>query len=147
MIKEFIKKFTKEEFLNFNKIIKISQEYYLVTEEIKELSKRTGRQPLFIGRFLGKEGKIFKPSLWLLQKVSEKSDKKVSLYKDSEWKYICEKDVKVVDGQWSVVDSENVEKDVLVVNVFGECLGYGILKNKILKNVFDIGDFLRREKH
>lgn len=79
--------------------------------------------------------------------MAEKSDKKVVLYKDSEWKFICGRDVKVVGSQWSVVGGEDVEKDALVVNMFGECLGYGILKNNIVKNVFDIGDFLRREKH
>lgn len=137
MLKEFIKRFTEEEFSDFDKIIKISQEYYLVAEELRELSKKTGRQPLFIGRFLGKEGKMFKPSLWLLQELVRKSDKRIILFKDSEWKYICKKDVKT---------NEKIEGDVLVVNLFGECIGNGTLKNSMLKNVFDIGDFLRRER-
>ena len=143
MLKEFIKKFTEEEFVDYTRSVKISQEYYLPEQEIKELSKRTGRQPLFIGKFLGKEGKIFRPSLWLLQELSKKSDKKITLNKDEEWKFICGREV---NGQWSVVCGVDEEKDVLVVNSFGECLGYGILKNKKIKNVFDIGDFLRRER-
>lgn len=137
MIKEFIRRFTEEEIIKYEKTIKVSQEYYLVNEKLKEMSRKIGRQPVFIGKFLGKEKKEFKPSISLLQDIAEKTEKKVIIDDKMEWLFICGRKIRA---------EEKINGDVMVLNKFKECIGYGISDGNSIKNIFDVGDLLRREK-
>lgn len=137
MLKEFISLFTEE--FPRGKIWKKEHKFFLVKEE-------PYYKPQYTGIYLGKIKKIFYPSLWLLQWLKERTDKKVVVDKKGEWMFICGKDV----FKKSLNKKFKVEKNdyVLVLNKYNECLGYGIFQDKkiIVKNLFDIGDFLRRER-
>lgn len=80
------------------------------------------------------------------------ANNKVVLDRKSAWLFICGRDV-FRKGITNVRGSKCKDDFTLVLNEFGECLGFGIitaLQEDItdpiaIKNVLDIGDFLRRE--
>jgi ribosome biogenesis protein Nip4 len=79
---------------------------------------------------------------------------KVIVNKKTAWLFICGRDV-FRTGILAVRGSRKKGDPVLVLNEFDECLGFGRLvcnlvgatkKDEIaIKNVSDVGDFLRRE--
>jgi len=141
MLKEFIKKFTDKEIVDFKLVKKLRTDYFILSAELIKASQKITRPFLYGGIYLGKEKKQFVPSLYLLQKLAEVSDKKVWLDEKNEWLFICKKDAKL-----QKVSKAKENEFVLVLNKNNECLGYGILGKERVKNLFDIGDFLRREK-
>ena len=61
--------------------------------------------------------------------------------------FICRRDVFAK----SIVKSEDASDFVLIMNEYGECLGFGQVidlssKKVAIKRMYDVGDFLRREK-
>ena len=149
MLKQFIKQFSKEEIVK--DFVKIERSYFSVNEQIKQTISLIQTKPAFAGIPLGTESSIFKPSLFLLQKICKLSDKKIIVDKKGEWMFICGKDI---FGKSITKFAENLKQGelVLVENQHGECLGYGKIiaelnnKGNVLENIFDIGDFLRRER-
>ncbi len=141
--------------LGFNEelIVQQSGRYYLLNETILPLVKDTF---FFAGEFLGKvkDGRFF-PSFILLSKLAEKgSANRVVVDKKTGWLFICGRDV-FKKGVLKTYGSVNRKSFVLVVNEFGDCLGFGRIasdfdqagKNEVVvQNVSDVGDFLRRER-
>ena len=150
MLKEFVRQFTNEDIIG--DFVKINREYFSVPANLEKISLSIKTRPEFAGIPLGREkGKIFAPSLYLLQKLIAISGKKIQVDNKGEWMFICGKDV---FGK-SVTKSSNEQKTddlVLVENQYCECLGYGKIvaeltqKGVVVKNIFDIGDFLRRQR-
>lgn len=143
MLKEFIKQFTSEEIVG--DFTKVNNEYFVINESLKQIISQIKTKPLCAGIPLGREkGRIFVSSLYLLQKLGEVSNKKIIVDKKGEWMFICGKNI----FSKSIKNcTGNVGDLVLVENAFGECLGYGKLTaEKSVQHVFDIGDFLRRER-
>lgn len=63
----------------------------------------------------------------------------------AEWLFLCGRDI-FKDG---IVKKSLTIGNALVLNEKGECIGYGKIKSdrsQIIKNIFDLGDFLRRER-
>lgn len=137
-INSFIAGFTGQRFGT----VKIKNSYFLADQDISGFAKQN---PLAVGYFLGEETKNnFRPSLNLLSLLAKQSNKRVIVNEKAEWLFICGRDV-FEDSvtQWSAKSGL-----VLVQNSYNENLGLGIIKQqgnkKIIKNIRDIGDFLRR---
>lgn len=150
-MKEFIRQFTDKNIVDLNSVMQLRSDFFLVSEGLKELLSKTKHIPSFIGVPLGKKKKIFVPSTYLLSKIADATENKVVVNKQGAWLYICGRHLY---GR-SVVSFNKVQKvgdSVLVMNEFNECLGYGKVinpldsKKVVVQNLFDIGDFVRRER-
>jgi ribosome biogenesis protein Nip4 len=108
----------------------------------------------YAGSYLGiTKGKKFFPSFILLRMVAENKANKVVVGSKAAWLFICGRDI-FKQGIVKVEGSKQKSAHTLVLNQHGECLGFGrILRDLgeekgevVLRNISDIGDFLRREK-
>jgi ribosome biogenesis protein Nip4 len=152
ILREFVSRFGASISLNKNLLAKKENRYFLLNEKLKKL---VGKNFFYAGVYLGKvkNGKFF-PSFNLLSMMAEKRANKIFVDKRSEWLFICGRDI-FKQGIIRVIGSKRKGDYALILNDYGECLGFGkILRNldKIvegvaIKNISDLGDFLRREKH
>lgn len=149
-----------EEFANkFGSNISFANEYtinrderlFLIDKKLKKYPKGFFYAGLYLGKI--KNGKII-PSLVFLSILSRNEANKVFLNNQASWQFICGKDI-FFKGLLSYKGAIIKGDLSLVLNSHNDCLGYGKVvsnidrkeKNQIfLKNLLDIGDFLRREK-
>jgi ribosome biogenesis protein Nip4 len=125
--------------------------YFLLSKNLKVIASRNF---FYAGRYLGKvkEGKFF-PSFNLLAILAEAEANKVVVDEKAAWLFICARDI-FGGGIVSVQGSRQRGAFTLVLNEFGECLGFGRLDRDlgskdtsvVVKNISDVGDFLRRER-
>lgn len=140
---DFLKLFTNNPTFGF---VKRGKEYFFKNDSLHSFLVERSIVPFSESLLLGKEGKFFEPSLFLLELLSKETNNKVFINSQAEWLFLCGRDV----------FPESVEKNhskkflFLVQNSKDENLGLGIktkFKGKsIIKNLKDRGDFLRREK-
>jgi ribosome biogenesis protein Nip4 len=132
-------------------ILEKSQRYYLLNPRLKKV----GQEDFFYaGLYLGKVGKNggFFPSFNLLNMLVDVAANKIVVDQKAAWLFICGRDV-FRTGILKVMGSKRKGDAALVLNEFGECLGFGTIMDSLnesdskvaVKNVLDIGDFLRRE--
>jgi ribosome biogenesis protein Nip4 len=126
--------------------------YFLLN---KALLSVTRKDFYYAGMYLGKvkNGKFF-PSFNLLTMLAEGKANKIVVEKKAAWLFICGRDV-FRTGILTVYGSRRKGDHALVLNEFGECLGFGRIVRSLVgaaekgevavKNISDIGDFLRRE--
>jgi ribosome biogenesis protein Nip4 len=78
---------------------------------------------------------------------------KIVVDKKAAWLFICGRDI-FRKGIVAVHGSRRKGDHALVLNEFGECLGFGKIASSLevaektevaVKNISDVGDFLRRE--
>jgi ribosome biogenesis protein Nip4 len=130
--------------------VKKGGHYFLLNETLHELIRKDF---YYAGTYLGKvkNGKFF-PSFNLLAMLAESEANKIVVDRKVAWLFICGRDV-FQRGVVAVHGSRRKGDYTLVVNEFGECLGFGkITRNLdaektqvVVKNISDVGDFLRRE--
>jgi len=109
----------------------------------------------YAGEYLGAvKGASFFPSFLLLAKIAQTKAKKVIVDKKTAWLFICGRDI----FRQGIIKANNLKKGdhTLVINEKNECLGFGKImvnlrgvpdsKEVAVKNILDLGDFLRREK-
>jgi ribosome biogenesis protein Nip4 len=150
-IDDFVSLFGTGISLDETLIVKKDSRYFLLDQNLKQLASKDF---LYAGTYVGKvkDGRFF-PSVSLLELIARKEANKVTVDKKTEWLFICGRDI-FGQGIVKVVGSGKKEDYTLVLNLYGECLGFGkILCNLngkrqgvVIKNILDIGDFLRREK-
>ncbi|MFP4656885.1 MAG: hypothetical protein ACLFNK_04900 [Candidatus Woesearchaeota archaeon] len=118
-------------------------ERFNVDAETKRMISSIKSDAMFAGNPLGRNtGKGFIPSLWSIDMAAQ-SDmaKKITLDKRSAWLFLCGRDIFA-----SSLEDERPEKDyVFPMNEQGENLGIGFFDGKMIINLMDKGDFLRRE--
>ena len=94
---------------------------------------------------LGQEKNFFEPSLFLLELLSKQSKNKVFINSEAEWFFLCGRNV----FPENIVKNASKEKIFLVQSERDENLGLGMLTKdkgrRVIKNLKDRGDFLRRE--
>ncbi|MGQ9624509.1 MAG: hypothetical protein ACUVT9_03965 [Candidatus Bathycorpusculaceae bacterium] len=132
-------------------MVKKRNKYFLLDEKLQKFIMNGF---FYVGIYLGKieNGKFF-PSVNLLNMIVEKAANKVTVDKKTEWLFVCGRDI-FRQGIIRVNGSKKKGDYTLVLNVYGECLGFGQIKRSLdeegvgvyVKNMFDIGDFLRRER-
>lgn len=124
---------------------------FLLNENLKE---NAPKDFFYAGTYLGKikEGSLI-PSFNLLEMIVQENANKVFVDKRTEWLFICGRDI-FKRGVTRRMGQTRKDGLVLVMNSYGECLGYGRMtdapdrekSNVIIENCLDIGDFLRRER-
>jgi len=149
-MKDFIGQFSASISLDESLIVKKENRYFLLNEKLKKLVTKDFFYP---GTYLGKikNGKYF-PSFNMLRMIAEKKANKVIVDKKTEWLFICGRDV-FKQGIIKVMGSKRKGDYTLILNQHGECLGFGKILRSLdegkegvaVKNISDIGDFLRRE--
>jgi ribosome biogenesis protein Nip4 len=137
--------------LNEKLVVKKGNRYFLLNEKLKNL---IGKDFFYAGIYLGKakNGKFF-PSFNLLSMIAQEKANKIFVDKRSEWLFICGRDI-FKRGITKVMGSKRKGDYTLILNQYGECLGFGrivgnldeIVDGVAVKNISDLGDFLRREK-
>ena len=126
-----------------------NQRFYLLSPLLKKVQGNFYYAGLYLGKV--KNG-VFFPSFNLLDLILPVAANKVVVDRKTAWLFICGRDV-FGSGVDKVMGSKRKGDATLVLNEFGECLGFGRLTGDLgaaervaVKNVLDVGDFLRREK-
>jgi ribosome biogenesis protein Nip4 len=150
-INDFVTRFGTKISLDETFIVKRQGRYFLLNENLKRLASKDF---FYAGTYLGKvkDGRFF-PSFNLLDIIAQKKANRVIVDKKTEWLFICGRDI-FKQGITKATGSTKKNGYTLVLNLYGECLGYGrILCNlnrkregPVINNSLDIGDFLRRER-
>ena len=106
-------------------------------------------EQVYTGTYLGQNRQRFEPSSILLQMLAKEPDThKVYVDRGTAWLFVVGKDI----FDENILDrSVGVRLGGYCLVMFGEnCIGYGryetSLNRKVVKNIFDLGDFLRREQ-
>jgi ribosome biogenesis protein Nip4 len=149
-INDFISRFNSSASLDEHFIAKKDIRYFLLNENLKRLALRNF---FYAGTYLGKikNGKFF-PSFSLLRIISQRRANKVIVDDKTAWLFICGRDI-FKQGIVKTVGSKRKGDYALILNEHGECLGFGRMLRDLdeekgdvaIKNISDIGDFLRRE--
>jgi ribosome biogenesis protein Nip4 len=137
--------------LNPDFVVEKAGRYFLLNEA---LLKFTRKNFYYAGIYLGKvkNGKFF-PSFNLLAMLAMGKANKIVVEKKAAWLFICGRDI-LRKAIVAVHGSYRKGNHLLVLNEFGECLGFGRIVHSfegaaesevIVKNISDVGDFLRRE--
>ena len=146
----FASRFGSRVAFNSEMVIEKSQRYYLLNPRLKKLLQS---DYYYAGLYLGKvKNGMFFPSFNLLNMLVGAAANKIVVDQKAAWLFICGRDVFRV-GIVKVMGSKRKGDATLVLNEFGECLGFGKILEDItgfegriaVKNVLDVGDFLRRE--
>ena len=150
-INDFISRFNSNIGLDERFIAKKENRYFLLNENLKRLALRNF---FYAGTYLGKikNGRFF-PSFSLLRIISERRANKVIVDDKTAWLFICGRDV-FKKGILKAAGSKKKDDYTLILDKYGECLGFGRILSNLseekddvaIKNISDIGDFLRREK-
>jgi len=149
-LKDFVRQFDANISLDESLIVRKENRYFLLNEKLEKL---VTKDFFYAGTYLGKikHGKFF-PSFSLLRMIAEKKANKIIVDKKTEWLFICGRDI-FKQGIIKVMGSKRKGDYVLILNQHGECLGFGKILRSLdeekegvaVKNISDIGDFLRRE--
>lgn len=150
-IKDFTRQFGASISLDESFAVRKENRYFLIDEKLKRLFMKDF---FYAGTYLGKtkNGKFF-PSFNLLSMIAEKKANKTIVDKKTAWLFICGRDI-FKQGIMKVIGSKRKGDYTLILNKHGECLGFGRILHNLdekrgkaaIKNILDIGDFLRREK-
>jgi ribosome biogenesis protein Nip4 len=136
--------------LNPQFIVEKAQRFYLLNPALQKTVKDNF---YYAGLYLGKvKNGVFFPSFTFLNMLVPVAANKVVLERKAAWLFICGRDV-FRKGIAEAVGALHRGDYSLVMNEHGECLGYGVVTagledaegNVVVKNVLDVGDFLRRE--
>jgi ribosome biogenesis protein Nip4 len=133
--------------LTEEKVMRMNNQYFLLNEEMRS-SILDKNLLVYAGKYLGKDQRHFVPSSILLEKLGkESSTKKVYVEQDAGWLFVCGKDIfeeNIID-----VTGKLTLGQYYLVMMKDTCLGYGRYETsanrRVIHNLFDIGDFLRRE--
>ncbi len=147
----FASKFGAQVVLNPEFLLEKSGRFYLLNPTLRKVTRGDF---YYAGLYLGKtkEGKFF-PSFNFLNMLANVAANKVFPKRKAAWLFVCGRDL-FSRGIAEVQGSRRKGDFTLVVNEFGECLGFGMITGSFeksdgevaVKNVLDVGDFLRREK-
>lgn len=149
-IMDFAFQFGVKVALNADLIVKNGGRYFLLNENLKRLIRKDF---YYAGTYLGKfKSRKFFPSFNLLAMIAKGEGSKIVVDRKAAWLFICGRDI-FRKGILAVHGSRRKGTYTLVLNEFGECLGFGKITRSldaketqvVVKNISDVGDFLRRE--
>jgi ribosome biogenesis protein Nip4 len=152
-INDFINRCGSSINLDEQLIVEKQNRFFLINETLRP---RVQKDFFYAGAYLGKlKDRIFFPSFILLAMMAEEKANKTVVDNKTAWLYICGRDV-FKRGILNMTGSKSRGDYTLVLNKNSECLGFGKIlrniheekdKNKVIvKNISNIGDFLKREK-
>jgi len=151
-IKDFVAQFNASIPLDKSRVVRNRNRYYMLPKKLKQ---QIPKDFFYAGAYLGAvKGSSFFPSFLLLAMIAAHRANKLVVDKKTAWLFICGRDI----FRKGIVTENNLKKGdyTLILNERNECLGFGKImrnlheevdKNNVaVKNILDIGDFLRREK-
>ena len=152
-IVDFANRFNARLSLDIDLTLAKEGRYFLVNESLKPLIRKDF---FYAGAYIGKvKNRIFFPSFILLTMIAEIKANKIVVDDKSAWLFIVGRDV-FKRGILKAAGARRRGAYTLILNRRNECLGFGrILRNLdeaagesavMIKNIADIGDFLRRER-
>lgn len=153
-LKLFLERFAVQIDLNEALIDVVGKKYFLLNDTLKDLAARIPQKYHYAGVLLGEsKNDFFLPSLQLLFMIAEKPVNKIFVNDKTAWLFICGRDI-FKEGITRVEGSPRKGDYTLILNKYGECLGFGLVKQLpqeaekgvVVKNILDLGDFLRREQ-
>ena len=146
----FASRFGSRVAFNPELVFEKNQRYYLLNRTLKnELQVNYYYAGLYLGKV--KSDRFF-PSFNLLNMLVSAAANKIVVDQKAAWLFICGRDI-FRTGIIKVMGSKRNGDATLILNEFGECLGFGKILDDLVesngkvavKNVLDVGDFLRRE--
>jgi ribosome biogenesis protein Nip4 len=149
-VTDFARRLNAKIILNSQFVVEKEGRYYLLKGELRSIA-RNGF--FYAGLYLGKVKKHkFFPSFVLLKMLAETEANRIIVDDKAAWLFICGRDI--FGKRITALHGSRRKGDyTLILNSFGECLGFGRIIEDIdaktevvVKNVSDVGDFLRREK-
>jgi len=150
-ITNFVSRLKAKVALDLDLVFETGGRYFLLNKNLKIIAPRGF---FYAGKYLGKvtDEKFF-PSFNLLAILAETEANKVVVNEKAAWLFICGRDI-FGGGIVSVQGSRREGDFTLVLNEFGECLGFGRIVRDlaakdakvVVQNLLDVGDFLRRER-
>jgi ribosome biogenesis protein Nip4 len=151
-IKDFVAQFNARIPLDESRIVRNRNRYYILPKKLKQQAPKGF---FYAGAYLGAvKGASFFPSFLLLAMIAETKANKLVVDKKTAWLFICGRDI----FKKGILKESNLKRGdyTLIMNEHNECLGFGKmminlraeidLNKTAVKNILDIGDFLRREK-
>lgn len=146
---DFASRFGGKVALNPEFILEKANRFYLLRPVLRKITRGDFyHSGLYLGKI--KNGTFF-PSFNLLNMVTPFANNKVVLDRKAAWLFICGRDV-FRKGIIKFTGCRQRGDYALVMNEFGECLGFGVVTGNFeengkvaVRNLLDIGDFLRRE--
>jgi ribosome biogenesis protein Nip4 len=151
-INDFVAQFNASIPLDESHLVRNRNRYYLLSKKLKQQAPKGF---FYAGAYLGAvKGASFFPSFLLLAMIAETKANKLVVDRKTAWLFICGRDI----FKKGILKADNLKKGdiTLIMNEHNECLGFGKmminlraeidLNKTAVKNILDIGDFLRREK-
>jgi ribosome biogenesis protein Nip4 len=145
-----IRRFLRElnSFHEPTKVVRINNRSFTLDSELERVLHQK-KSLTYAGRYLGKDRRRFEPSSILLQElINEEATHKIKVDRDTAWLFVCGNDIFEEHLIPIVGDLQLGQYYLVLFN--GRCIGYGRYESsagiKVLKNLFDIGDFIRREQ-
>ena len=146
----FSSRFGSRVAFNSEMVTEKNQRYYLLNPRLKTILQN---DYYYAGLYLGKiRNGMFFPSFNLLNILVKAAANKTVIDQKAAWLFICGRDI-FQTGIIKVMGTKRKGESTLVLNEFGECLGFGKILADLgaseggvaVENVLDVGDFLRRE--
>ena len=151
-INDFVAQFNASIPLDETRIVRNRNRHYMLSKKLKQQAPKGF---FYAGAYLGAvKGASFFPSFLLLAMIAETKANKLVVDRKTAWLFICGRDI----FKKGILKDGNLKKGdiTLILNEHNECLGFGKmmlnlraeidLNKTAVKNILDIGDFLRREK-
>jgi ribosome biogenesis protein Nip4 len=151
-IEAFVKQFNARLALDKSRVVRNRNRYYMLNENLKQqIPKNFFHAGVYLGAV---KGASFFPSFLLLSMIAEIKANKLVVDKKSAWLFICGRDI----FKQGILNDTRLKKGdyALILNERNECLGFGKVmlnirqeidvKKVAVKNILDLGNFLRREK-
>lgn len=149
-LQAFVGNFTNKDIFEIKNAEKIENRFLLRSDELKSTMQKVGKNAFTAGLILGEmKGTRFFPSAPLIDVIAKHTDNKVIVNRKTAWLYVCGRDI----FSQGIVKITAKSGFVIVENELGEALGYGQTmpeaqnkKKVVVKNLFDKGVFLRKER-
>jgi ribosome biogenesis protein Nip4 len=130
-----------------SEVLRINDKYFTLDPALIDgLKVREGL--VYAGRYLGRDRRLFEPSSLLLQMLASEPDtRKVHVGRAAAWLFVCGRDI--FEENITSAEGDLAPGGHFLVIYSGQCLGYGryetVWDRIMLRNLFNIGDFLHRE--
>ena len=149
-ITDFAQRVNARLILNPRFVVEKEGRYYLLSKKLLSIAQDDF---FYAGSYLGKmKNHKFFPSFNLLSMLAKTEANKIVVDDKAAWLFICGRDI-FSKRITAVYGSRRKGDYTLIINSFGECLGFGRIVHDLdtesevlIKNVSDVGDFLRRER-
>ena len=117
---------------------KEGRKLFLKHELIENFTKKISERPFSKTVFLGKQEKEIKPSNYLITTIKVNKKNSIKIDEEKEWLFLCGRDIFI-----KTEDKNIIGKKVIIQNEYGENIGLGLIQKNQIKNLTDIGTYIR----